>query len=65
MPKQKTHRGAAKRFRVTGTGRIRRRNSNRSHLLEKKSSRRKRRLGRLTEVVGKDKKHVEKMLGRA
>ena len=65
MPKQKTHRGAAKRFRVTGTGRIRRRNSNRSHLLEKKSSRRKRRLGRLTEVVGQDKKHVEKMLGRA
>ena len=65
MPKQKTHRGAAKRFRVTGTGKIRRRNSNRSHLLEKKSSRRKRRLGRLTEVVGQDKKHVEKMLGRA
>jgi len=65
MPKQKTHRGAAKRFTVTGTGKIRRRNSNRSHLLEKKTSRRKRRLGRLTEVVGKDKKHVEKMLGRA
>jgi large subunit ribosomal protein L35 len=65
MPKQKTHRGAAKRFKVTGTGRIRRRNSNRSHLLEKKSSRRTRRLGRLSEVVGKDKKHVEKMLGRA
>jgi large subunit ribosomal protein L35 len=65
MPKQKTHRGAAKRFKVTGTGKIRRRNSNRSHLLEKKSSRRKRRLGRLTEVVGQDKKHVEKMLGRA
>jgi len=65
MPKQKTHRGAAKRFRVTATGKIRRRNSNRSHLLEKKSSRRKRRLGRQTEVVGKDKQHVEKMLGRA
>jgi large subunit ribosomal protein L35 len=65
MPKQKTHRGAAKRFRVTGTGKIRRRNSNRSHLLEKKSSRRTRRLGRLSEVVGKDKQHVEKMLGRA
>ena len=65
MPKKKTHRGAAKRFKVTGTGKIRRRNSNRSHLLEKKSSRRTRRLGRLSEVVGKDKKHVEKMLGRA
>jgi large subunit ribosomal protein L35 len=65
MPKMKTHRGAAKRFTVTGTGKIRRRNSNRSHLLEKKPSKRTRRLGRLSEVVGKDKKHVEKMLGRA
>ncbi len=64
MPKMKTHRGAAKRFRVTGTGKIRRRNSNRSHLLEKKSSKRTRRLGRLSEVVGKDKKHVEKLLAR-
>jgi large subunit ribosomal protein L35 len=35
MPKMKTHRGAAKRFKVTGTGRIVRRKANRSHLLEK------------------------------
>ncbi len=65
MPKQKTHRGAAKRFRITGTGRIRRRKAYRSHLLEKKSSRRTRRLGREAEVTGGDKKHVERLLGRA
>ena len=65
MPKQKTHRGAAKRFRVTGTGKIRRRKAFRSHLLEKKSSRQTRRLGRSTEVTGGDKKHVERLLGRA
>ncbi len=65
MPKQKTHRGAAKRFRITGTGKIRRRKSYRSHLLEKKSSRRTRRLGRPAEVTGGDKKHVERLLRRA
>ncbi len=65
MPKMKTHRGAAKRFKVTGTGKIRRRKQNRSHLLEKKSSRRTRRLGRSVEVTGGDKKHVERLLGRA
>jgi large subunit ribosomal protein L35 len=64
MPKQKTHRGAAKRFRITGGGKIRRRKSYRSHLLEKKSSRRTRRLGRLAEVTGADKKTVQRLLGR-
>jgi len=62
--KMKTHRGAAKRFRVTGTGKIRRRKAFRAHLLEKKSSRRTRRLGRPAEVTGADRKHVERMLGR-
>ncbi len=65
MPKQKTHRGAAKRFKITGSGKVRRRKAFRSHLLEKKSSRRTRRLGRITEVTGGDKKHVERLLGRA
>ena len=46
MPKMKTHRGAAKRFKVTGTGRILRRKAFRSHILEKKPSKRTRRLGR-------------------
>ncbi|MGH9243565.1 MAG: 50S ribosomal protein L35 [Acidimicrobiales bacterium] len=64
MPKMKTHRGAAKRFKLTGTGKLLRRKANRSHLLEKKSSRRTRRLGRETEVARGDRPHVEQMLGR-
>ena len=63
MPKMKTHRGAAKRFRVTGTGKIVRRKANRSHLLEKKPSKRTRRLAREAEVTGGDKKRIERMLG--
>ena len=63
MPKMKTDRGAAKRFKVTGSGRIRRRKAFRSHLLEKKSSVRTRRLGRDAEVTGGDLKQVKRMLG--
>ena len=63
MPKMKTHRGAAKRFKVTGTGRVLRRKAFRSHLLEKKSSVRTRRLGRSSEVTGGDKAQVKRMLG--
>jgi large subunit ribosomal protein L35 len=65
MGKMKTHRGAAKRFKVTGSGKILRRKAFRAHLLEKKPTRRTRRLGRLTEVTGGDKKHVERLLGKA
>ena len=64
MPKMKTHRGAAKRFKVTGSGRIFRRHAYRDHLLEKKSTKRTRRLGRLAEVEGGDRKRVERLLGR-
>ena len=64
MPKMKTHRGAAKRFKITGTGKIRRRNAYRDHLLEHKPSSRTRRLGREAEVIGGDKKRVKRMLGR-
>ena len=64
MPKIKTHRGAAKRFKVTGTGKIRRRKAFRAHLLEKKPSKRTRRLARGGELQGGDKKHVERLLGR-
>ncbi|HUZ09580.1 MAG TPA: 50S ribosomal protein L35 [Acidimicrobiales bacterium] len=63
MPKMKTDRGAAKRIRVTGTGRLRRRKANRSHLLEKKSSTRTRRLGRETEIAKGDERSVRRMLG--
>lgn len=63
MPKMKTHRGAKKRYKVTGTGRILRRKTNRSHILEKKSSRRKRRLAGTTEVTGGDRERARRQLG--
>ena len=44
MPKLKTNRGAAKRFKATGTGKLRRYKANKSHLLTKKSAKRKRNL---------------------
>jgi len=44
MPKLKTNRGAAKRFRVTGSGKLRRSKANKSHILTKKSAKRKRNL---------------------
>jgi large subunit ribosomal protein L35 len=60
----KTDRGAAKRFKVTGTGRLRRRRAYRSHLLEKKPTRRTRRLGREAEVSSSDRREVRRLLGR-
>jgi large subunit ribosomal protein L35 len=63
MPKMKTHRGAAKRFKVTGRGKILRRQTNRAHILEKKPSTRTRRLARPAEVTGGDKARVERQLG--
>ncbi len=53
MPKQKTHRGAKKRFRITAGGKVVRRHSMHSHMLTKKTTKRKRRLRRPTAVVGK------------
>ena len=64
MPKMKTHRGAAKRFRVTGTGKIMKRKAFRAHILEKKASKRTRRLARPSEMLGGDKKHIDRLLGR-
>ena len=64
MPKMKTDRGAAKRFKITGTGKLRRRQANRSHLLEKKSSARTRRLGREVDVSPADRREVRRLLGR-
>ncbi|HLI42864.1 MAG TPA: 50S ribosomal protein L35 [Acidimicrobiales bacterium] len=63
MPKTKTDRGAAARFKVTGTGRLRRRQQNRRHLLEHKSSTRTRRLAGEVEVSSADRKKVRRMLG--
>ncbi len=64
MPKMKTHRGAAKRFKVTSTGKIRRRRAFMNHILEKKSPKRKRRLSAPDAVVsGSDAKRIRRMLG--
>lgn len=60
----KTDRGAAKRVKVTGTGRLRRLQQNRSHILEKKSSTRKRRLDREVDFAKGDERKVKAMLGR-
>jgi large subunit ribosomal protein L35 len=64
MPKMKTHKGAAKRFKVTGSGKITRRKAFKNHILEKKSPKRKRNLSKTTEVVGGDRDRIERMLGR-
>lgn len=62
MPKMKTHRGAAKRFKKTGTGLFMRSQANKSHILEKKSPKRKRQL-RGTIVVDKtEQKNIKKLL---
>ena len=63
MPKMKTHRGAAKRFKVTGTGKLRRRQAFMNHILEKKPSKRTRRLNRETDVAPGDTRSVRRMLG--
>jgi large subunit ribosomal protein L35 len=63
MPKMKTDRGAAKRVKITGTGRLRRRKQNRSHILEKKTSVRKRRLARETDFSPGDERRVRRQLG--
>jgi large subunit ribosomal protein L35 len=63
MPKMKTDRGAAARFKVTGTGRLRRGQQNGQHLAEKKNSVHKRRLGRDVEVSSADRKNVRRLLG--
>lgn len=65
MPKQKTRRSAAKRFKVTGSGKVRRRQAWRSHLvLGKKSNKRMRRLKGDADVSNADRTRVDRMLGR-
>ena len=62
MPKMKTHRGAAKRFKRTGTGKISRMKSGKSHILTKKAMKRKRRLRKETLISPSDLKRVKQML---
>jgi large subunit ribosomal protein L35 len=63
MPKMKTRRAAAKRFRKTASGKLKRRKAYKSHILAKKSRKRKRGLRKSTLVAPSDTKRVKRMLG--
>jgi len=63
MPKMKTDQGAKKRIKITGSGKMLRRKQNLNHILEKKSSSRKRRLHGETEISSAQDKNIRKMLG--
>jgi large subunit ribosomal protein L35 len=63
VPKMKTHSGAKKRFRKTATGKLRGRRAYSSHILEKKSPKRKRKMARPVEISPNDAPKVRKLLG--
>ena len=63
MPKQKTHKGTAKRVRVTGSGKLMREQANNQHKFEVKSSGRKRRLDQDQVISPADTKNLKKLLG--
>ena len=62
MPKMKTHRGAAKRFKKTATGKLKRGHAMHSHILTKKSPKRKRNLRGTTMVAKGDEKRMVRLL---
>lgn len=62
MPKMKTHRGAAKRFKVTATGKIMHARANKNHILTKKAPKRKRQLAKLTTIAKSDSKKIKQLL---
>ena len=63
MPKMKSHQGAAKRFRITKTGKVLHRKATGNHMLIKKSSSRKRRVTGVAEV-GPEAKNIRRLLGQ-
>jgi large subunit ribosomal protein L35 len=63
MPKMKTHSGAKKRFRKTARGKLRGRRAYSTHILEKKSPKRKRRMARPVEIAKPDQKRIRTLLG--
>jgi large subunit ribosomal protein L35 len=63
MPKKKTSRSTAKRFKATGTGKLKRRRAYHSHILTKKTQKRKRRLRQSTLVSPADEKRIKRLLG--
>ncbi|MEJ2593795.1 MAG: 50S ribosomal protein L35 [bacterium] len=62
MPKMKTKSGAKKRFKLTGSGKIKRKHAYKSHILTKKSTKRKRNLTYFTTVDKADEKNIRRML---
>ncbi len=62
MPKLKSHRGAAKRFKATASGRFKRSKAYKSHILTKKTTKRKRKLDTRTTVSPSDQRRVARML---
>ena len=62
MPKMKTHKGAAKRFKITGTGKLKRSKAFSSHILTKKTSKRKRNLRKTAYVSVTQEKTIKKLL---
>ena len=64
MPKMKTHKGAKKRFRTTGTGKVMRRQANKNHILEKKAPKRKRQLRGPAGVSTADAPTIKRHLGK-
>jgi large subunit ribosomal protein L35 len=64
MPKMKTKSSAKKRFKITGTGKLMRRHGMKSHILEKKSPKRKMAMSRDQSVAKVDTPTIERMLGR-
>lgn len=64
MPKQKTRRGAAKRFKLTGRGKIKRNRANHRHMLIRRSNSARRKLSQVTLVASSEEKRVRRMLGK-
>ena len=62
MPKMKSNSGAKKRFKVSANGKLMRKKAGKRHILTKKRSKRKRKLGQVTQVDDTQKKNVQKML---
>ncbi len=63
MPKNKTHSGASKRFKVTGSGQVLRERAGKRHLMERKASKLTRRLTGNAEMAPADTKKIKKLLG--
>ncbi len=62
MPKMKTHRGAAKRFKITASGKVKRHKAYKSHILNKKSSKRKRNLRKSTLIAAVEQKKIKRLI---